>query len=152
MAKSEGKSMELGNGNAKEARSTSIAKIYGSKLAKTHSNLRSIQKQIGAIFSGNFRISQNQRKIWWIWGWKHKSNPWQPCSDTIWCSLGLLGWPVLHGLTGDVDERTQEHEEHEEHQEERPEYKNTHTIQEPFPLPVGPTGPIESTRRWEIGK
>ena len=81
-----------------------------------------------------------------------KSNPWQPCSDTIWCSTGLLGWPDLHGLTEDVDERTQEHEEHEEHQEERPEHKNTHTIQEPFPLPVGPTGPIESTRRWEIGK
>ena len=74
-----------------------------------------------------------------------KSNPWQPCSDTIWCSTGLLGWPDLHGLTEDVDERTQEHEEH---QEERPEHKNTHTIQEPFPLPVGPTGPIESTRRW----
>ena len=63
-----------------------------------------------------------------------------------------LGWPNLHGLTRDVDERTQEHEEHEEHQEERPEHKNTHKIQEPFPLPVGPTGPIESTRRWEIGK
>ena len=44
-----------------------------------------------------------------------------------------------------MDELTQEHEEHEkEHQE----HKNTHKIQEPFPLPVGPTGPIESTRRW----
>ena len=62
--------------------------------------------------------------------------------------IGPLGWPDLHGLTEDVDEHTQEHEEHEEHQEERPEHKNTHKIQEPFPLPVGPTGPIESTRRW----
>ena len=39
--------------------------------------------------------------------------------------IGALGWPDLHGLTEDVDERTQEHEEHEEHQEERPEHKNT---------------------------
>ena len=60
--------------------------------------------------------------------------------------LGLLGLPDLHGLTAGVDERTQEHEEHEEHQEERPEHKSTHTIQEPFPLPVGPTGPIEFQR------
>ena len=59
-----------------------------------------------------------------------------------------LGWPDLHGLTGDVDELTQEHEEHEE---ERQEHKNTHKIQEPFPLPVGPTSPIESTK-GEIGK
>ena len=59
-----------------------------------------------------------------------------------------LGWPDLHGLTAGVDERTQEHDEHEEHQE----YKNTNPIQEPFPLPVGPTGPIESARGWEIGK
>ena len=48
-----------------------------------------------------------------------------------------------------VDELTQEHEEHEE---EHQEHKNTHKIQEPFPLPVGPTGPIESTRGWEIGE
>ena len=79
-----------------------------------------------------------------------RSGPRKEGTDTP--STGLLGWPDLHGLTGDVDERTQEHEEHEEHQEERPEHKNTHKIQEPFPLPVGPTGPIESTRRWEIGK
>ena len=63
--------------------------------------------------------------------------------------VGPLGWPDLHGLMEDVDELTQEHEEHEE---EHQEHKNTHKIQEPFPLPVGPTGPIESTRRWEIGK
>ena len=44
--------------------------------------------------------------------------------------FGPLGWPDLHGLTGDVDEHTQEHEEYEEHQEERPEHKNTHKIQE----------------------
>ena len=70
--------MELGHGNSKEARSTSIAIDLWIKLAKTHKIHRSIQKQVGAIFGGNFRISQNQRKIWWIWGWKHKSNPWQP--------------------------------------------------------------------------
>jgi hypothetical protein len=33
-----------------------------------HKIHRSIQKQIGAIFGGNFRISQNQRKIWGICG------------------------------------------------------------------------------------
>ena len=62
--------------------------------------------------------------------------------------LGLLGLPDLHGLTAGMDERTQEHEEHQEHQE----YTNSNTIQEPFLLPVGPTGPIESTREWEIDK
>ena len=29
-----------------------------------------------------------------------------------------LGWPDLHGWTGDVDELTQEHEEHEEERQE----------------------------------
>ena len=57
--------------------------------------------------------------------------------------FGLLGRPDLHGLTAGMDELTQEHEEHEE---EHQEYTNTNTIQEPFSLPVGPTGPIESQR------
>ena len=54
MTKSEGKSMELGHGNAKEGRSTSIAIDLWIKICKTHSNHRLIQKQIGAIFGGNF--------------------------------------------------------------------------------------------------
>ena len=77
------------------------------------------------------------------------SNPWQPCSDTIWCSTGLLGWPDLHGLT---NEWTNSHKNAKNTRKNAAEYSNTNKIQEPFPLPVGPTGPIESTRRWEIGK
>ena len=77
MAKSEGKTMELGYGNAKEGRSTSLAIDLWIKTCKNAQDSQIDPKAREAIFGGNFRISQEQEKFGGF-RWKHKSNSWQP--------------------------------------------------------------------------
>jgi hypothetical protein len=68
MAKSEGKMVELGYGNAKEGRSTSLAIDLWIKTCPNAQDSQIDPKAREAIFGGNFRISQRTRKIWGICG------------------------------------------------------------------------------------
>ena len=60
--------------------------------------------------------------------------------------LTPLGWPDLHGLTADVDERTQEHEEREEHTKNARTQEHKHDTKTRFPHRSVQAGPIESQR------
>ena len=57
-----------------------------------------------------------------------------------------LGWPDLHGLTAGKTNSLKNAKNTKNTRKNAAEYTNTNKIQEPFPLPVGPTGPIESQR------
>ena len=80
--------MELGYGNAKEGRSTSLATDLWIKT-----NQNALKFQIGpkheyGLFFGNFQIYGENKRT--------RLNPWQPkAADTICCGLTRWGGPIF---------------------------------------------------------